>query len=97
MAEHWEQHERGTMRGCPVVAGKCPACGAASLGLGAGGHVTCASLFCADPVAADRMLTADDDGPLLDALAALLDEMRHDDVVDNATLARMTLDRVRRG
>ncbi|WP_329217234.1 DUF6085 family protein [Streptomyces microflavus] len=40
----------------PDVAGSCPACGAASLFLGEGGHVTCARIDCPDPGAADNML-----------------------------------------
>lgn len=38
------------------VQGRCPACGAASLFLGEGGHVTCARIECSDPSAADDML-----------------------------------------
>ncbi|NUV65635.1 hypothetical protein G6W57_00705 [Streptomyces sp. CAI-121] len=40
----------------PDVQGHCPACGAVSLFLGEGGHVTCARLDCLDPSAADDML-----------------------------------------
>ncbi|WP_411096001.1 hypothetical protein [Streptomyces sp. 020-2-3H-GM] len=40
----------------PDVQGRCPACGAASLFLGEGGHVTCARLDCPDPSAADDLL-----------------------------------------
>ncbi|MFJ6363414.1 hypothetical protein ACIQIE_19820 [Streptomyces globisporus] len=38
------------------VQGRCPACGAASLFLGEGGHVTCARIECPNPCAADDML-----------------------------------------
>ncbi|MEU0979006.1 hypothetical protein ABZ488_07285 [Streptomyces griseus] len=40
----------------PDVAGSCPACGAASLFLGEGGHVTCARIECPNPCAADELL-----------------------------------------
>ncbi|RBL80550.1 hypothetical protein DDE05_50525 [Streptomyces cavourensis] len=40
----------------PDVQGRCPACGAASLFLGEGGHVTCARIECPNPCAADDML-----------------------------------------
>ncbi|WP_145503124.1 hypothetical protein [Streptomyces sp. CFMR 7] len=40
----------------PDVQGCCPACGAASLFLGEGGHVTCARIECSNPCAADDML-----------------------------------------
>ena len=50
------RHEHGAMRGCPVVRGACPACGARSLGLGDGGYVTCASLSCPAPDAASAVL-----------------------------------------
>ncbi|MFC9987894.1 hypothetical protein ACFXKV_04485 [Streptomyces globisporus] len=40
----------------PDVQGHCPACGAASLFLGEGGHVTCARIECPAPDAADDML-----------------------------------------
>ncbi|MFI7890860.1 DUF6085 family protein [Streptomyces sp. CACIS-1.16CA] len=40
----------------PDVAGSCPACGAASLFLGEGGHVTCARIECPNPSAADDLL-----------------------------------------
>lgn len=40
----------------PDVAGSCPACGAASLFLGEGGHVTCARIECPNPCAADDLL-----------------------------------------
>ncbi|MEV5619370.1 hypothetical protein [Streptomyces bacillaris] len=40
----------------PDVQGRCPACGAASLFLGEGGHVTCARIDCPNPSAADDML-----------------------------------------
>ncbi|MFK0222182.1 hypothetical protein ACIQWN_28830 [Streptomyces vinaceus] len=43
---------------CPDVAGRCPACRAASLFLGSGGHVTCARLDCPNPTAADDLLHA---------------------------------------
>ncbi|MFD5208376.1 hypothetical protein ACFWNF_15800 [Streptomyces anulatus] len=38
------------------VQGRCPACGAASLFLGEGGHVTCARIECPNPCAADDLL-----------------------------------------
>ncbi|WP_405479805.1 hypothetical protein [Streptomyces anulatus] len=40
----------------PDVQGRCPACGAASLFLGEGGHVTCSRIDCPSPSAADDML-----------------------------------------
>ncbi|MFI7329377.1 hypothetical protein ACIBQ3_32660 [Streptomyces rubiginosohelvolus] len=40
----------------PDVQGHCPACGAASLFLGEGGHVTCARIECPNPCAADDLL-----------------------------------------
>ncbi|WP_432008742.1 hypothetical protein [Streptomyces bacillaris] len=40
----------------PDVQGRCPACGAASLFLGEGGHVTCSRIECPNPCAADDML-----------------------------------------
>lgn len=49
-------HRHGAMRGTPVVRGRCPACGVASLGLGSGGYVTCANLSCSDPSAASDLL-----------------------------------------
>ncbi|MDX3183476.1 DUF6085 family protein [Streptomyces sp. ME02-7008A-1] len=42
--------------GLPDVAGSCPACGAASLFLGEGGHVTCSRIDCSDPSATDELL-----------------------------------------
>ncbi|MGC4925524.1 DUF6085 family protein [Streptomyces sp. DT117] len=39
------------------VQGRCPACGAASLFLGEGGHVTCSRIDCPAPDAADDMLS----------------------------------------
>lgn len=46
----------GVGRGFPKVQGKCPSCGRTSLFVGVGGYVTCASLECADPVAATKLL-----------------------------------------
>ncbi|MDP9953181.1 MULTISPECIES: DUF6085 family protein [Streptomyces] len=40
----------------PDVQGHCPACGAASLFLGEGGHVTCSRTDCPNPTAADDLL-----------------------------------------
>lgn len=45
----------------PVVKGKCPTCGLASLFLGEGGYVTCASLECRNPCAADGLLHGEGD------------------------------------
>ena len=42
--------------GLPLVRGRCPACGRASLFLGSGGHATCSIIDCPDPCAADKML-----------------------------------------
>lgn len=42
-----------------TVQGRCPACGASSLFLGDGGHVTCARLECPKPEAADELLHGD--------------------------------------
>lgn len=39
------------------VEGYCPACGAHSLMLASGGHVTCGALRCPDPCAADTILS----------------------------------------
>ncbi|MFJ3278488.1 hypothetical protein [Streptomyces halstedii] len=38
------------------VQGRCPACGAVSLFLGEGGHVTCSRIDCPEPSAADQLL-----------------------------------------
>lgn len=46
----------GPGSGCPRVEGRCPACGARSLFLGAGARVTCASLSCTSPCAVDDYL-----------------------------------------
>ena len=40
----------------PRVQGYCPACRAASLFLGDGGHVTCSRIDCHNPCAADDLL-----------------------------------------
>lgn len=40
----------------PLVKGRCPACGLASLFLAVGNHVMCASLQCPDPGAAENVL-----------------------------------------
>ena len=42
--------------GFPHVAGNCPSCGAASLFLAVGGHVTCSVIGCADPCMVDDWL-----------------------------------------
>ncbi|MFH8867184.1 hypothetical protein [Streptomyces griseus] len=57
----------------PDVQGRCPACGAASLFLGEGGHVTCARTECPNPCAADELLHGDAAAPSRagDVLAAL--------------------------
>jgi hypothetical protein len=44
----------------PLVKGRCPACGWASLFLGNGGHTTCARLDCPNPCAADDLLHGSD-------------------------------------
>jgi hypothetical protein len=46
----------GYMKGCARVEGRCPACGARSLALGAGCRVTCAAASCPDPSAVDDYL-----------------------------------------
>lgn len=48
----------GALRGCVRVAGRCPACDAAALGIGAGGFVTCANLSCPNPSAPSDALNA---------------------------------------
>lgn len=48
----------GPLKGCARVAGACPACGVESLGLGAGGFVTCSSLSCPRPDAPSEALHA---------------------------------------
>lgn len=55
------------------VQGRCPACGAASLFLGEGGHVTCARIECPEPCAADQLLHGEAAAPRRagDILAAL--------------------------
>lgn len=55
------------------VQGRCPACGAASLFLGEGGHVTCARIECSDPCAADQLLHGEAAAPARagDVFAAL--------------------------
>ncbi|MFL3869271.1 hypothetical protein LT966_21970 [Streptomyces griseobrunneus] len=57
----------------PDVQGRCPACSAASLFLGEGGHVTCARIECSDPCAADQLLHGEAAAPRRagDVLAAL--------------------------
>lgn len=42
--------------GLPLVQGRCPACGHASLFLGNGGHVTCSIIDCPNPSLADEQL-----------------------------------------
>lgn len=60
----------------PVVQGRCPSCKLRSLFLAVGGHVTCASLICSDPCAADNVLegelngSAQDDDRLAELRAA---------------------------
>ena len=49
-------HPSPVTRGMPLVQGKCPACGAASLFLGSGGYVTCSILRCKAPGSASDML-----------------------------------------
>ncbi|WP_406145084.1 hypothetical protein [Streptomyces anulatus] len=48
--------ELEALAGLPNVAGSCPACGAVSLSLGEGGHVTCSRIDCPGPCAADELL-----------------------------------------
>ncbi|MFJ7963170.1 hypothetical protein [Streptomyces sp. NPDC096324] len=48
----------------PIVRGRCPACGWASLFLGSGGHVTCARLDCPDPCLADKQLHGEQTAPI---------------------------------
>ncbi|MFJ2568978.1 DUF6085 family protein [Streptomyces halstedii] len=48
----------------PDVQGRCPACGAVSLFLGEGGHVTCSRADCPAPDAADELLHGLEDGVL---------------------------------
>ena len=43
----------------PLVKGRCPACGLASLFLGEGGYVTCSVLECREPDAAATLLERD--------------------------------------
>ena len=45
--------------GFPKVAGKCPACGSASLFLAVGGHVTCSVIGCPNPCEVADLLTAE--------------------------------------
>ncbi|WP_435610874.1 hypothetical protein [Streptomyces sp. C10-9-1] len=42
--------------GLPLVQGRCPACGSASLFLGDGGYVTCSRIDCPEPDAASTLL-----------------------------------------
>lgn len=49
---------QGLGEGFPLVSGRCPACGGASLFLGSGGFVTCARLDCPDPEAATDLPVA---------------------------------------
>jgi hypothetical protein len=51
-------HPARPAAGYPVVKGRCPACGAASLFLASGGYVTCASLDCTNPAQASALLEA---------------------------------------
>lgn len=57
----------------PDVQGRCPSCGAASLFLGEGGHVTCSRIDCPNPCAADELLHGEAAAPSRagDVLAAL--------------------------
>ncbi|MEU0160240.1 DUF6085 family protein [Streptomyces sp. NPDC006261] len=57
----------------PDVQGRCPACGAASLFLGEGGHVTCSRSDCPDPCAADDMLGQG--APMLHRVAVLASDL----------------------
>lgn len=57
----------------PDVQGRCPACGAASLFLGEGGHVTCSRIDCPEPSAADIMLGQG--APMLHRVAVLASEL----------------------
>lgn len=56
------------------VRGRCPACGYASLFLGAGGYVTCGSLSCPRPDAASVLL--EDSGAERDAALATVARVR---------------------
>jgi hypothetical protein len=40
----------------PQVQGRCPACGATSLFLASGNHITCAIIGCPNPCAAGELL-----------------------------------------
>jgi len=51
-------HPARPAAGYPHVQGRCPACGGASLFLGSGGYVTCASLECTNPAQASDLLSA---------------------------------------
>jgi hypothetical protein len=51
-------HPARPAAGYPIVQGRCPACGAASLFLASGGFVTCASLRCPNPTQASYLLHA---------------------------------------
>lgn len=52
-------HPARAAAGMPIVKGLCPSCGARSLFLATGGHITCAMLDCSDPCAASTVLRAD--------------------------------------
>jgi hypothetical protein len=49
--------------GLPIVQGRCPACGRASLFLGNGGHVTCSIIDCPNPSEADDLLHGEEPAP----------------------------------
>lgn len=46
----------GTGAGWPLVRGRCPSCGAASLFLASGGYVTCGIIRCPNPTAVSDAL-----------------------------------------
>lgn len=52
-------HSARQAAGYPLVRGWCPACSVQSLFLAAGNWITCANLYCPDPMAAGKRLGAE--------------------------------------
>ena len=83
MASQSSQSEvvrQGVAEGFPRVAGLCPTCGANSLFLANGGHVTCSVLSCTAPCKADDLLHT---AAKRDFVAERIERVRQD-VIDAA-------------
>lgn len=53
---HRRREREEANRPFPSVKGRCPACGSATLFLGAGGYVTCSWIECSNPSRASEVL-----------------------------------------